>query len=69
MESDEDLAHRREDRILGSSVAEEEENEESLSLLVFFLRERKMSSSESRWGATGEVEEASEDPADNTFSA
>lgn len=69
MESDEDLAHSRGDPVLGSPVAEEKENEESWSLLVFFLSERNMSSSESRRGAAGEAEEATEDPADTMFSA
>ncbi len=68
MESDEDLAHSREDPVLGSPAAEEMENEESWSLLVFFLSERNMSSSESRRGAAGEAEEVMEDP-DTTFSA
>lgn len=69
MESDEDLAHSRGDRVLGSPVVEEEEvNKESWSLPLFFLSERNMSSSESRRGTAG-VEEAAEDPADTTFSA
>lgn len=53
---------------MGSPVPEEE-NEDSWTLLVFFLNERKMSSSDSRRGATGEAEEAAEDPADTTLSA
>lgn len=69
MDSDEDLAHSWEDRVLGSPVAEEEENKESWSPFVFVLSERNMSSSESRRGAAGEAEEATDDPADTTFFA
>lgn len=67
MESDEDLAHSKEDRVLGFPVAEEEENEDSWSCLVFFLADRKMSSSES--GRRGAAGEATEDPAETMFSA
>lgn len=67
MESDEDLAHSREDRLLGSPVAEEEENDDSWSWLVVFLTDWKMSSSES--GRRGAAGEATEDPAETMFSA
>lgn len=69
MESDEDLAHSAGEAVLGSPAVNEEETEDSWSLLVFFLSDRKMSSSERRRGAVGEAEEAAEEPVDSMFSA
>lgn len=65
MESDEDLVDSNEERVLGSSVADDE-NVESWSLLVFFLDEWNKSLSDSRRGAAREV---AEEPPDATVSA
>lgn len=69
MESEEDLAHGREERDLRSPAVElQEENEELWSLLAFVLGGLKMSLSEIRWGAL-DPNEAVEDPVDIMFSA
>lgn len=65
MESDKDLPQSWEDWLLGSSVAEEE-NEGSWSSIFLLLGDRTMFSTERMWDVT---EEATCDPADSPFSA